>query len=169
MGILFASERCATILSKHVRYQCGLARGQPARVQEEKQFGLRDIKTYRQFAEAVFAVKEKAWNFVDQSKESGKKIIGYGAPAKATTFLNFCQLTNKEIAYVIDDNPLKQGKFIPGTSIEIKEKGSLEKEQDFNILILAWNFANEIFEKNKDLCEKGVRFFTTLPEPREIK
>ena len=78
---------------------------------------------------------------------SQKKIIGYGAPAKATTILNYYGLTDSQIEYTLDDNELKQGKFIPGTKIQIIAPDNIELTKFDYVLVLAWNFFNQIQEK----------------------
>jgi hypothetical protein len=82
-------------------------------------------------------------------EEKYSSIIGYGAPAKATTALNFFNI-NKEIDYIIEDNKLKHGKYIPGVNIKIVPKEEI-KNKDQAILVLAWNFFDEIKKNNKDL------------------
>ena len=82
-------------------------------------------------------------------KKNNKKIIGFGAPAKATTALNFFGISN-QIDYIIEDNKLKHNKFIPGVLIPIKDKKNL-KEKNNLILVLAWNFFNEIKKNNSNL------------------
>ena len=81
--------------------------------------------------------------------DNNKKIIGYGAPAKATTILNYFGLTNEHIEFTIDDNNLKQGKFIPGTNIQIKSIEDIDPLNYDYVLVLAWNFFDQIEEQNK--------------------
>ena len=83
-----------------------------------------------------------------------KQIIGYGAPAKATTALNYFNI-NKEINYIIEDNKLKHGKFIPGVKIPIFSKNKL-KDSDSTILVLAWNFFEEIKDNNRKLSNNFI-------------
>ena len=90
-------------------------------------------------------------------KELKKKrgtIVGYGAPAKSTTALNYFNIS-KEIDYIIEDNLLKVGKFIPGVNIEIKEKKKQKKKIN-SIIVLAWNFFDEIKKNNKDLSDNFI-------------
>ena len=93
-----------------------------------------------------------------------EKIVGYGAPAKASTLLNFCELTNQDIDFIIDDNPLKQGLIVPGVRIPIKNKEALNNYNPDYIMILAWNFAEEILKNNKHHKDKGASFIIPLPE-----
>ena len=122
-------------------------------VKEEEKFGIKNFKTYLEFGKKVYKIKEKVIKNITELKNKNGKIIGYGSPAKATTALNFFGIS-KEIDFVIEDNKLKVGKFIPGVNIEIKEKTSKDKNKC--ILVLAWNFFEEIKTKNKDLAHKFI-------------
>ena len=89
---------------------------------------------------------------ISKLKKKNKKIVGFGAPAKATTALNFFGISD-QIDYVVEDNQLKHNKFIPGVLIPIKSKKNL-KEKDALILVLAWNFYNDIKKNNANLSNK---------------
>ncbi|MBI3051404.1 methyltransferase domain-containing protein [Candidatus Woesearchaeota archaeon] len=132
----------------------------------EKAKGIDSEDTYRQFAEKAYANREKLVQLVKSLREQGCKVAGYGAPAKATTLLNFCGLGKEEIEYVVDDNPMKVGLYIPGTGIPIVKSERLETEKPDYLIILAWNFANEIIGKTGHLAEKGVRLIIPVPTPR---
>jgi nucleoside-diphosphate-sugar epimerase len=121
---------------------------------EEEKFGIKDFKTYQNFGEKVYQVKENVITNIKKLKKNGKKIIGYGAPAKATTALNFFGL-NKEIEYIIEDNKLKHKKFVPGVKIPIYSKNKLKKTKAV-ILVLAWNFYNEIKKNNNNLSNSFI-------------
>ena len=84
-----------------------------------------------------------------------KKIIGYGAPAKATTVLNYFGLTEEQFLFTIDDNFLKQDKYIPGTNIQIKNLSSVKTNSYDYVLVLAWNFFDVIKKKNKKTFENS--------------
>ena len=87
-------------------------------------------------------------------KKKGKKIIGYGAPAKATTALNFFGIKD-QLDFVVEDNKLKHNKFIPGVKIEIKDK-KIIKNKDNILIVLAWNFFNEIKKNNFELSSEII-------------
>ena len=123
-------------------------------IKEEENFGIKEYKTYQTFGEKINKLKENVVNNMNQLKKNNKKIIGFGAPAKATTALNFFGISD-QIDYVIEDNKLKHNKFIPGVLIEIKNKKSL-KEKNALILVLAWNFFNEIKKNNSSLGNKFI-------------
>ena len=121
---------------------------------EENKFGLTKFSTYKEFAEKVYTIKKNVKNNIQKLKSNGKKIIGYGSPAKATTSLNFFGVS-KEIDFIVEDNKLKHGKFIPGVNIPIVSK---EKITDKNntIIVLAWNFFDEIKKNNLQLSEDFI-------------
>jgi len=118
-------------------------------IKEEEKFGIKDFKTYQKFGANVYKIKENVIKNINEIKKNGEKIVGYGAPAKATTALNFFGLSN-EIDYIIEDNKLKHKKFIPGVKIPIFGKVKISKKKPI-ILVLAWNFFDEIKKNNKDL------------------
>ena len=118
-------------------------------LKHEEKFGIKKFKTYQNFGNKVYQIRENVINNLKKLKNKSKNIIGYGAPAKATTALNFFGITN-EIDYVIEDNKLKHNKFIPGVKIQIVPKSKITNKKS-NILVLAWNFFNEIKKNNKDL------------------
>jgi len=121
---------------------------------EEEIFGIKNYKTYQNFGEKINKLKENVIKNINNLRENNKKIIGFGAPAKATTALNFFGISN-QIDYVVEDNKLKHNKFIPGVLIPIKEKKTL-KEKNALILVLAWNFYNEIKKSNSNLSNNFV-------------
>ena len=99
-------------------------------------------------------LKKNVKKNIKNLKTNGKKIIGYGSPAKATTALNFFGIS-KEIEYIIEDNKLKHGKFLPGVKIPITSKSNIKQKPDY-ALVLAWNFIDEIKRKNSDLAHKFI-------------
>ena len=123
-------------------------------INEEEIFGIKDFKTYQEFGEKVYQKKKNIIKNIDKLKNKSKIIIGYGAPAKATTALNFFGIS-KEIDFIVEDNKLKHNKFIPGVKIAIKSKSSI-KSKNNTLLILAWNFFNEIKKNNSDISNNFV-------------
>ena len=132
---------------------------------EENKIGVENFKLYEDFSKKVFEVKTRLVTFLKQIKQEGKSIVAYGAPAKGNTLLNFCGIGKEYIDYIVDDNPLKQNLFAPGTHIPVVNSSMLEKQRPDYILILAWNFAKEIMENNKKYRDAGVKFIIPLPEP----
>jgi len=123
-------------------------------LQEEEEFGLRDISTYLEFGKKIESLKKEVVKNIAILKKNYSSIVGYGAPAKATTALNFFNI-NKEIDYIVEDNKLKHGKYIPGVNIKIVSKKEI-KNKDQAILVLAWNFFDEIKRNNNDLLNDFI-------------
>ena len=117
----------------------------------EKKYKLTELETYLKFGKKVENIKLNSLEKINKILDKNKKIIGYGAPAKATTILNYFGLTNEHIELTIDDNKLKQGKFIPGTNIQIKSINDVDPLNYDYVLVLAWNFFDQIKEQNKEL------------------
>jgi len=120
----------------------------------EEEFGIKNYKTYQNFAKKVYEIRNNVRKNIHKLKKEGTKIVGYGSPAKATTALNFFGISS-EIDYIIEDNKLKQGKFVPGVKIPILGKENI-KEKHQCILVLAWNFFDEIKNKNKTISDNFV-------------
>ena len=99
-------------------------------------------------------------------KNDKKSIIGYGAPAKGNVLLNYCNIDNKIVDFIIDTTPLKQGKFTPGTHIPIYPPNKM-KNKGVNVisLLLAWNYKNEILENEQSFRNRGGKFLIPIPKP----
>ena len=123
-------------------------------LKEEEVFGIKNFKTYQKFGEKINKLKENVIRNINKLKKNNKNIIGFGAPAKATTALNFFGISD-QIDFVVEDNKLKHGKFIPGVKIQIKDKKSI-KEKNFTILVLAWNFFKDIKKNNSNLSSDFI-------------
>ncbi len=123
-------------------------------LEEEVKFGIKKYKTYKEFGEKIYNIRENVKKNIRKIKSSGKKIIGYGSPAKATTALNFFGITS-EIDLVVEDNTLKHGKYIPGVKIPIVSKSEVS-EKDNVTLVLAWNFYEDIKKNNTELSNNFI-------------
>ncbi len=121
---------------------------------EEDKFGIKKFQTYERFAQEVYKIRKNVRNNIEKLKRNNKRIIGFGSPAKATTALNFFGIS-KQIDFIVEDNKLKQGKYVPGVLIPIKNKNQI-KDKDPQILVLAWNFFNEIKKNNKNLTDNFI-------------
>ncbi len=121
----------------------------------EKKNKLDKIETYYNFAKNVEKIKQKSLSNIKNILSDGKNIIGYGAPAKATTVLNYFGINDKYFKYVLDDSLIKQNKFIPETNIQIKSKDSLKTDKYDYVLVLAWNFFDSIVKNNKQDFKKS--------------
>ena len=123
-------------------------------IKEELNYGMDNFKTYQKFADKVYKIRENVIKNISNLRNNGEKIVGFGAPAKATTALNFFGIS-KEIDFIVEDNKLKHKKFIPGVKIPIHSK---EKIKDINntMLVLAWNFFDDIKKNNKGLSKNFI-------------
>lgn len=131
-------------------------------IEEEKQKGYLEDAAYRAFSDRVALLKKEFMKLVKSAKAGGKTISGYGAPAKAGTIINYYGLTRDEIDYVVDDNPLKQGYWVPGAQIPIVPSDHLRAHPTDFVIIFAWNFAKEILQKIADVQTRGVRFWVPV-------
>jgi len=120
-------------------------------LKEEEHFGIKRFSTYQIFGKKIESLKDKVLKNISILKEKNKKIIAYGSPAKATTALNYFNIS-KEIDFIIEDNKLKHGKYLPGINIPIVGKDKILGKASC-ILVLAWNFFNEIKKKNKTISD----------------
>ena len=123
-------------------------------LKEEEKFGIKNYQTYKIFAKNVYNIRDNVKKNIFKLIKNNTKIIGYGSPAKATTALNFFGISN-EIEYIVEDNKLKHGKFLPGMKIPIISKEDVKGKPDY-ALVLAWNFLDEIKKKNSDLAHKFI-------------
>ena len=121
---------------------------------EEEKFGIKKFKTYKIFGEKVYNIRENIRKNLKKLKNSNTKIIGYGAPAKATTALNFFGISN-EIDFIVEDNKLKHNKFIPGVKIPIRNKSHIKSKKN-TLIVLAWNFYKDIKKNNSSLSENII-------------
>jgi hypothetical protein len=134
----------------------------------EKDNGLASLQSYRSFAEKVKAAKYKLLNFLIQAKREHKTIVGYGAPAKANTLLNYCGIRSDFIDYTVDRNPHKQGHFLPGTHVPIVHPDRIKETKPDYLLILPWNLKEEIMEQMRYIRDWGGRFLIAIPEVKVL-
>ena len=127
-------------------------------LKEEEDFGLKKIETYIDFGKKIEGLKQKVKFNLKKLKQKYNKIVGFGSPAKATTSLNYFGISS-EIDFIIEDNDLKDGMFVPGVNIPIKHKSKLNKNEikkDDCILVFAWNFYDEIKKNNNYLSKTFI-------------
>lgn len=134
----------------------------------ERRAGMSDLARYEQFAAEVETNRRKVRELLGEFKEEGKKVVGYGAPAKGNTLLNFCGIDTQLLPYTVDKNPLKVGTYTPGTHIPVYPVSTLLERQPDYVFILAWNFAEEIMHQQQEYRDRGGRFIIPLPEPRVV-
>ena len=135
---------------------------------KEKKYGLDKQKTYFDFAKRVKVSKKKLIEIFKNCKKNNKKVIGYGATAKSTTILNYCNLDKSMINYFLDTTKDKQNKYTPGTKLPIlKYSKTVSNDVDY-IFLGAWNFKEEIFKKEKKYIKNGGKFIIHTPYPKII-
>jgi hypothetical protein len=137
-------------------------------IEKETENGVYDELTYEKYAKNCIKVVEDFKNQVKSMRDSGYKVVGYGAAAKGNTFLNFANIT---LDYIIDDNPLKQGLLTPGMNIPIYDSSVLEDEDVDSIVIvpLAWNFFDEIRQRANTVAGTELKFIKYFPSLEVIK
>ena len=124
--------------------------------------------TYFGFGEKVKATKRKLLKFLIETKEAGKTIVGYGAPGKGNTLLNYCGIGIDFLDYTVDRSSFKQGKYTPGTRIPIFDPSRIDETQPDYVLILPWNLEREIVQQMAHVREWGGKFIVPIPEVRVI-
>jgi SAM-dependent methyltransferase len=130
----------------------------------EEQLGFGSIERYSTFTEQVKETKRKLLEFLIRAKREGKSIAGYGAPGKGNTLLNYCGVRSDFLDYTVDRSPYKQGKFLPGTHIPIFSPEKIDETKPDYVLILPWNFKDEIMNQMSHIRKWGGRFVTPIPE-----
>ena len=137
-------------------------------LEKEKEMGLTKKETYEGFSEKVISNKERLGDLLVALKKLGHSIVGYGAPGKSTTLLNYVGIGPKIIDFITDTTPSKQGAYTPGMRIPIKHPDILTKKKPDYILLLSWNYADAILEKEKKIRKRGVKFIIPVPEIRIV-
>lgn len=132
-------------------------------VKKEKQAGLLDPVTYERFRRNVEATKRTLLQYLISVKDKGKTIVGYGAPAKGNTLLNYCGIRTDFLDYTVDANPHKQNLFLPGTHIPIKHPDQIRIDKPDFILILPWNIKEEIMDQLSFVHQWGGKFIIPIP------
>jgi SAM-dependent methyltransferase len=135
---------------------------------EEQGWGVGEVETYRPFVARVEAVKRDLLSYLRQAKQGGKRIAAYGASAKGTTLLNYCGIDGDLIDFVVDRSPHKQGRYTPGTHLKIEAPQALYDRRPDEVLLLSWNFADEILEQQAEYRTQGGRFIVPVPQLRVV-
>jgi SAM-dependent methyltransferase len=134
----------------------------------EEDAGFRRMETYGRFGEQVKETKRKLLEFLIRAKREGKSVAGYGAPGKGNTLLNYCGVRTDFLDYTVDRNPYKQGKLLPGTHIPILHPDKIRETRPDYLLILPWNFKEEIMAQMSGIREWGGKFVVPIPEVRVL-
>ena len=130
----------------------------------EEVAGITRLDSYGDFTENVKETKRKLLDFLILAKREGKRIAGYGAPGKGNTLLNYCGIRTDFVDFTVDRNPYKQGKFLPGTHIPIYGPEKIKETRPDYLLILPWNFRDEIMAQNAYIHDWGGKFVIPIPE-----
>lgn len=137
-------------------------------INNEKRLGLNKTGIYLRFAKKIEKNKKKLMHILKKLKSKNKTIVGYGAPAKGNTLLNYFKIEPKILDYIVDDSKYKQGLYTPGTHILVVPSDKIDETNPDYILILAWNFADSIMERLKDYKRRGGSFIIPVPDPTII-
>jgi hypothetical protein len=135
-----------------------------ALLQSERAAGLDGLGAYRDFSERVKNVKRRLLAFLIEAKEAGKTVVGYGAPAKGNTLLNYCGVRTDFIDYTVDRSPHKQGRALPGVHIPILSPEKIRETKPDYVLILPWNLRDEVMSQMAHVREWGGQFVVPIPE-----
>jgi SAM-dependent methyltransferase len=131
---------------------------------EEENFGLKKISTYTSFEKRVNDTKNKLLRFMIEAKQQKKRIIAYGAAAKGNTLLNYCGIRTDFIDFVVDKNPTKQGRFLPGSRIPVVAPEAIYELKPDYILILPWNIKEEVMRQMNQVRSWNGKFIVSIPE-----
>lgn len=134
-------------------------------LEEERRIGLHRASYYQDFAGRVADLCGQLRDLLSDLRGRGERLAGYGAAAKATVLLHTLGIGPETIPYVADQSPHKQDRFLPGTGIPVVPPARLLEDQPDNVLLFAWNFAEEVLEQQADYRERGGRFIIPIPEP----
>jgi len=138
-------------------------------INRELKAGLDNFSTYKNFTNRVTKSKQRILKILNNIKERNKKVLGYGATAKAVTVLNYCNINSDLIQNFTDTTPEKINKYMPGKNIKILQyKKNLLKNFDY-VFLGAWNFKKEIVNKESKFIKKGLKFITHIPTPKILK
>ncbi len=135
---------------------------------EERAWGVTGTGAYRAFAQEVLRAKRRLRELLARLKSDGATIAAYGAAAKGSTLLNTFAIGSETLDFVVDASPHKQGWHMPGSGLAIRPPAALVDEKPDYVLLLAWNFDDEILEQQDDYRRGGGRFIVPIPEPRIV-
>lgn len=137
-------------------------------LEEERGIGLNSVEYYKDFGARVGGLKSALLETIQKLARGGKRIAGYGAPAKGCTLVNYFGIDTSLVPYTVDRNRFKQGRYMPGTRQRIFAPEKLLEEQPDYVLLLPWNFADEILAQQSEYRAKGGRFIIPIPEVRVV-
>jgi SAM-dependent methyltransferase len=139
-----------------------------ALLREEEAWGVRSLEPYRAFARRIDDLRRNLLSLLDELRSEGKQLAAYGASAKGSTLVNTFEIGPDRLAFVADRSTYKQGRLMPGVHIPIVPPEALLERQPHYVLLLTWNFADEILEQQAEYRRRGGKFVVPLPEPRIV-
>lgn len=137
-------------------------------LQIEQQRGVKNLDFYQGFAADVQNLKQDLMKLLAELKSQGKRIVGYGAAAKACTMMNFCGIGKEQLDYLVDLSAFKQGRYMTGNQLLIRGPGVLAEDRPDYLLILAWNFAEEIMAQQSAHRDRGGKFIVPVPRVKVV-
>lgn len=135
-------------------------------LEKEESSKLHKLSTYQKFSQSVNKIKEELLITLELLYRNKSKVMGYGASAKGISLLNYCNIPHEFIYSIVDDTPEKQGKWTPGTYIPIVDFSDFEKSKPDHILLLAWNFEQELLNKTRFHRTRNGYYITPIPQVR---
>ena len=135
----------------------------------EASVGLNRMATYTSFGERAAACRDRVREFFDDCRRAASSVVAYGAAAKGMTFLNYCQVSAEDVLYVVDRNPVKQGRFTPGSGLRISDPSEITKTKPDLIFVLPWNLLSEITTQLAFVRSWGASFVVAIPELRVLQ
>jgi hypothetical protein len=136
--------------------------------ERERALGVESLDYYQGFTRQVEETKRQLLTFLIGARRAGKRVVGYGAPGKGNTLLNYCGIRTDFLEYTVDRSPHKQGKFLPGTHIPILHPDRIQQDHPDYVLILPWNLKDEIVKQLAFIREWGGKFVVPIPETRVL-
>ncbi len=133
-------------------------------LEREEKFGLTNLTCYLDFSRKIELVKNELVDFFNNEKQNGGKIVCYGAAAKGNTLLNFCGIGKEYVEYVVDKNPHKQGLYLPGSHLSIREPKEIKNTKPDFVVILPWNIKEEIMNEISYIRDWGGKFVIPIPK-----
>ena len=138
-------------------------------VARERRLKFEDLETYRKFSGRVQETKLQLLEFLISVKRAGKRVVGYGAPAKGNTLLNYCGIRSDFLEFTVDRSPHKQNTFLPGTHIPVHAPERIDEVKPDYVLILPWNIKDEIVKQMAHIRSWGGKFVVPIPKVKVLE